>query len=72
MNEVQAADHLLISKYSLRRRVAEGRYRKHKVGHLNRYYRSELDEDTKKPAPARAPRRRSERKRHELETFLFD
>lgn len=72
MNEAQAADYLIISVYTLRRKVKEGRYRQHKIGQLKRYFRSELDEDTKKPAPERVPRRRLDRRRDELEAFLFD
>lgn len=72
MNEAKAAEYLIISVFSLRRRVKEGRYREHKIGRLKRYYRSELDEDTKKPVQERAPRRRSDRKRRQIEAFLFD
>jgi excisionase family DNA binding protein len=72
MNEAQAADHLILSVYTLRRRVKDGRYRQHKIGRLKRFFRSELDEDTKKPAPERLPRRRSDRRRDEMEAFLFD
>jgi excisionase family DNA binding protein len=72
MTRTQAARHLTISASTLKRRVGEGRFREHKIGRLARYYRSELDEDVKKAAPERDLRRRCDRKRDEMEAFLFD
>jgi excisionase family DNA binding protein len=71
-NRDQAAAHLKMSKFTFVRRIKDGTYREHKVGGLRRYYRSELDEDTRKPRITREPRRHSDRKRDEMEAFLFD
>lgn len=71
-NPVQAAAHLKISTFTLARHVRAGRYREHRIGRLKRYFRSELDEDTKRPAPEKEVRRHCDRKRDALEAFLFD